>query len=33
MINSKEINIFLRNFDDEVSIFQNENLNFNINNI
>ena len=33
MINSKEINIFLRNFDDELSIFQNENLNFNINNI
>ena len=33
MINSKEINIFLRNFDDELSIFQNENLIFNINNI
>ena len=33
MINSKEINIFLRNFDDELSIFQNETLNFNINNI
>lgn len=33
MINSKEINIFLKNFDDEISIFQNENLNFNINNI
>lgn len=33
MINSKEINVFLKNFDDEISIFQNENLNFNINNI
>ena len=33
MINSKEINAFLKNFDDEISIFQNENLNFNINNI